>query len=163
MDAAAMEAAGRRAALVQLGASLLLLAGAVALAPAKFERAGPLFAALTLALLVGGACCARAAWSARARHGAALPGWSLLDRGWWSWDPPLRAFHWAMCAHALLLTWVLILATAAFESATGQKVPAALDAQVPGAGQLLTGFGAAMLVAGGGTLLARRWAAKDLP
>ena len=159
----ALDAAGQRAALAHLGASLLLLAPTVAIAPAKFERAGPVFVVLAAFLLLGGAGCARAAWAARARHGVALPGWSPLDRGWWAWDPPMRAFHWAICAHALLLTWLLILATVAFEAATGLKLPAAFDAILAGSGQWLTGFGAALLVAGGGTLLARRWARRTAP
>lgn len=157
VDIHAMDAAGRRAALTHLGASLLLLAATIGIAPGRFERAGPVFAALAMVLLIGGAASARAAWWARARHGVALPGWSPFDRGWWAWDPPLRAFHWALCANALLLTWGLVLASAAVESATGLKLPAALDALVAGAGQLLTGLGASLVVAGGGSLLARRW------
>jgi hypothetical protein len=159
-DRFAMDAAGRRDALAHLAGSLVLCAATFALSPAKFERAAPLSALLAVVLLLGGAGCARAAWSARARHGVAVPGWSPLDRGWWGWDPPLRAFHWSLCAHALLLTWALVLAAVAFEAATGHKLPVALDAVAAGAGQALTGFGAAVLVAGGGTLLARRWALR---
>jgi hypothetical protein len=140
-----LRAQARQAAVTHAAVSVLLLAAAIAIAPAKFARAGPVFAAL-------------AAWATRARHGIALPGWSPFDRGWWAWDPPLRAFHWAMCAHALLLTWVLILAAVTVEVASGMKLPVALDQVVRGGGQLLTGFGAAVLVGGGGYLLTRRWA-----
>lgn len=160
MDSEAMRHAGRRAAITHLGTSLPMLAAVVAIEPVKFERAGPLVAILTVILLAGGAACARAAWQARARHGVLLPGWSPFDRGWWAWDPPLRAFHWSLCAHALLLTWLLILAATAFEAATGLKLPAALDGLVAGGGQLLTGLGASLWVAFGGGLLARRWALR---
>jgi hypothetical protein len=153
-----LRAQARQAAVTHAAVSVLLLAAAIAIAPAKFARAGPVFAALAVLLLAGGAATARAAWATRARHGIALPGWSPFDRGWWAWDPPLRAFHWAMCAHALLLTWVLILAAVTVEVASGMKLPVALDQVVRGGGQLLTGFGAAVLVGGGGYLLTRRWA-----
>jgi hypothetical protein len=162
MDAAAMLRAGRRAAWTHAGASLVLITPAVALAPAKFQRAGTLLAVLAIVLLVGGAASAHAAWAARAHHGVRLPGWSPWSRGWWAWDPPLRAFHWAMCAHALLVMWVLLLVTVAFERVTGMKVPVALDAVVTGSGEFLTGFGAALLLAVVGYLLTVRWARREV-
>lgn len=162
MDTASMERHAARAAIVHLVASLLLLAGSLALAPGKFERAGAVFAILAAVLLAGGALAARSAWRARARHGIEIPGWSPFDRGWWAWDPPVRAFHWSLCAYAMLLTWILVLAATLYESAAGIRLPVALDALVEGAGQFLTGFGASLFVGAGGYLLARRWARRTI-
>lgn len=161
MDAAATVRRGRRAAVAHLAASALLLGVAATIAPAKFERAGGLVAMLTLGLALAGAATARAAWIARARYGVEVPGWSPFDRGWWAWDPPLRAFHWALCAHAMLLVWLFLLAAFVFEAIAGVKLPAALDAVTAGAGQPLTGLGAALCATVGGTLLARRWARRE--
>lgn len=161
MDVATMERRGGRAALAHLAASALLLAAAAATAPAKFERAGGLIVALAVALLAAGAATARAAWTARARHGIDVPGWSPFDRGWWTFDPPLRAFHWSFSAFAMLLAWLFLLGALAFESVVGVKLPAALDALASGAGQPLTGLGGALCATVGGYLLARRWARRE--
>lgn len=158
MDTASMERRGRRAAIAHLAASALLLGAAAAIAPAKHDG---LFAAFTVAQLAAGAATARAAWTARARHGIDVPGWSPFDRGWWTWDPPLRAFHWSFSAYAMLLAWLFLLGALAFESVVGVKLPAALDALASGAGQPLTGLGAALCATVGGYLLARRWARRE--
>lgn len=161
MDTASMDRRGGWAAIAHLAASALLLATAAAIAPAKFERADGLVAVLTVGLLAAGAATARAAWTARARHGISVPGWSPFDRGWWAWDPPLRAFHWSFSAHAMLLAWLFLLGALAFESIVGVKLPAALDALVGGAGQPVTGLGGAVWAVVGGYLLARRWARSE--
>ncbi len=162
MGAAAMLGAGRRAALMHAGVSVLLIALAVALAPEKSQRAGALDAVLIIVMLLGGAVSAHAAWSARAHYGVRVPGWSPWSRDWWAWDPPLRAFHSAMCAHVMLATWVLILATFAFERAIGMKLPVALDVLAAGSGEFLTGFGASIVIVVAGYLLTLRWARREV-
>lgn len=142
-----------RAALWHALLSLLVLTLAIALAPDKFARAGAWLGPLLLALWIAGAWSARAAVIARARHGITVPGWSLLDRNWWAWDPPFRAFHWAMCACGLLVAWCLIAVSIAVQTYAAH-VPASL-AQNFGAAM---DFAAALIVVLGGFLLTRHWA-----